>query len=65
MSEAQRRDFRERSLQILCIAGHAGLPQVSLPLATVDGLPVGLSLIAPRGADRALINFCGAIKDIA
>jgi amidase len=40
---------------MLCIAGLAGLPQVSMPLATLDGCPLGLSLIGSRGADRALV----------
>jgi amidase len=26
-----------------------------MPLATLDGCPLGLSLIGPRGTDRALI----------
>lgn len=39
----------------LCAQGGlAGHPQVSLPGATVDGLPVGLSIIGARGADAAL-----------
>ncbi len=46
---------------MLCIAGLAGLPQISLPLMTVDGCPVGLSLIGPPGRDRALIALAGAI----
>lgn len=53
--------FRERALAILCISGLSGLPQVSLPLATFDGCPLGLSLIGPRGSDRALIDLGVAI----
>lgn len=48
--------FRERSLAILCIAGLSGLPQVTMPLASLDGCPLGLSLIGPRGSDRALVD---------
>ncbi len=48
---------RERALCMLSIAGLAGLPQVNLPLAKIDGAPLGLSLIGPRGSDRALIAF--------
>ncbi|WP_119166787.1 amidase [Algihabitans albus] len=54
---ASLRDHRSRVLSLTCIAGLAGLPQVSLPLAQVQGCPLGLSLIAPRGADRALLAF--------
>ncbi|MBV9776668.1 MAG: amidase [Acetobacteraceae bacterium] len=34
-----------------------GLPEVTLPAAAVDGAPVGLSLIAAPGRDRALLAF--------
>ena len=47
--------YRERALSILCIAGLSGLPQVTMPLARLDGPPLGLSLIGPRGSDRALV----------
>jgi amidase len=53
--------FRARALSILCIAGLAGLPQISLPLATFEGCPLGLSLIAPAGRDRALISFAARL----
>ncbi|OYX89458.1 MAG: amidase, partial [Azorhizobium sp. 32-67-21] len=49
--------FRARSLELLCPAGHAGVPQISLPLATLDGCPLGLSAIAPRGKDEMLLAF--------
>jgi amidase len=49
--------YRERALSILCISGLSGLPQVTMPLASVDGMPLGLSLIGPRGSDRALIDL--------
>ena len=60
-SEARFEDFRARALSILCIAGLAGLPQISLPLATADGCPLGLSLIAPPGRDQALIAFAAKL----
>jgi amidase len=40
-----------------CIAGTTGTPQMNLPLANLDGLPIGLSLLAARGADELLIAF--------
>jgi amidase len=55
--------FRERALAILCISGLSGLPQVSLPLATFEGCPLGLSLIGPRGGDRALIDLAVSIAE--
>jgi amidase len=53
--------FRERALSILCISGLSGLPQVTMPLATLDGRPLGLSLIGPRGTDRALVELATKI----
>ena len=50
-------DTRERALHLLCIAGLAGLPQITLPLGTVDGAPFGLSLIGGRGTDVALVDL--------
>jgi amidase len=49
--------LRTRALPMLCIAGLARLPQVSLPLATLDGCPMGLSLIAARGNDTMLLEL--------
>jgi amidase len=33
--------YRERALSVLCIAGLSGLPQVTMPLAQLDGCPLG------------------------
>ncbi|MBO6784037.1 MAG: amidase, partial [Alphaproteobacteria bacterium] len=49
-------DFRNRTLNICCIAGLSGLPQVSMPLATVDGCPLGISLVAMPGHDETLLR---------
>ncbi|HUF81106.1 MAG TPA: amidase [Burkholderiales bacterium] len=49
--------LRSRALPMLCIAGLARLPQVSLPLATLAGCPLGLSLIAARGNDTMLFDL--------
>jgi amidase len=53
--------YRNRALSMLCSAGLAGLPQISLPLAELQGLPLGISLIAPAGRDRALIELARRI----
>ena len=46
---------RSRAQQLLCAAGLAGLPQVTLPWTQVDGAPVGLSLVGARGADQRVL----------
>jgi amidase len=48
-------EFREKTLALTCVASLCRLPQVSIPAATVEGCPIGLSLIAgPRGDQRLL-----------
>src|SRR5215471_18982732 len=53
--QEEMNDFRNRAMSLLCVAGLARLPQVSIPFATLDGCPLGLSLIAARGNDRLLL----------
>ncbi len=48
--------FYPRALTLTSIAGHAGLPQLTLPAGLVDGCPIGLSIIAPENHDRALLD---------
>jgi len=48
-------EFREKTLALTCVASLCRLPQVNIPATTVEGCPVGLSLIAgPRGDQRLL-----------
>lgn len=49
--------YRNRALTLLSLAGHAGLPQVTVPSRDASGLPVGLSVIGPKGSDRALVRL--------
>ena len=56
-SASARTTLRIRNSALTCIAGTTGGPQINLPLAEVDGLPVGLSLIGARGSDEMLIGF--------
>jgi amidase len=49
--------FRERAMGMLCISGLGRLPQVSLPLATLNGCPLGLSIVAARGNDEMLLEL--------
>lgn len=52
---------RMRTMAITCIAGLAGLPQVSIPLSAPDGLPLGVSLLGPAGSDLALIRLAAEL----
>jgi amidase len=53
--------LRSRVLALTCIAGTLGAPQLSVPLASVDGLPVGLSFIAAPGGDETLLALARAL----
>jgi amidase len=53
--------YRLRVMRITCVAGHGGVPQVSIPVGTVAGCPVGLSLVGWAGSDEALLDLAGAV----
>lgn len=53
--------FRAKALEMLSPAGHAGMPQISLPLGRVEGCPVGLSLVAARDQDETLLKLAEKI----
>lgn len=55
LATRQAGDFYARALSLTCLAGHAGRPQVTVPIATTPEGPVGLSLLGARDADLALI----------
>jgi amidase len=49
--------YRNRSIQMLCIAGLSGFPHLSMPLGHRQGAPLGLSLLGPAGCDRSLVEL--------
>ena len=59
--EAALDAYRANAIRLLCTAGLAGVPQVSMPLARRLGAPLGLSLIGPAGSDRSLVALAQAI----
>ena len=53
-------EFYRAALTLTSIAGHAGLPQLSLPVASIDGCPLGLSIIGSKDDDLPLLALgCG------
>jgi amidase len=56
--------LRPRLSILTCVAGTTGTPQINLPLAEVDGLPVGLSLLAAKGSDEMLIAFAREVANV-
>ena len=65
LSMPELQPIRDR---ITCLCAHGGLtgsPQVNLPGATVDGAPVGLSIVGGRGTDASLIAVAQAMEGIS
>ncbi|SDG02607.1 Asp-tRNAAsn/Glu-tRNAGln amidotransferase A subunit [Blastococcus aurantiacus] len=50
-------ELRNATMRLTCLAALAGLPAVSLPVRTGDGLPAGVCLVAAPGRDRALLDL--------
>jgi amidase len=51
-------DYYDRTMAVTAFAGVARLPEITLPLAQVDGIPVGLSLAAGHYQDEFLLDAC-------
>jgi amidase len=56
--------FRVRVMRLVCMASISGLPQVTIPVGTVDGAPVGLSLLGWRGSDEALLSLATTLAPL-
>ncbi|HZV21995.1 MAG TPA: amidase [Hyphomicrobiales bacterium] len=54
-------EYRNQAMRILCIAGLGGLPQISLPLANLNGLPLGVSVVGWKGADAELLRLAESL----
>ncbi|MBR0566102.1 amidase [Azoarcus sp. L1K30] len=63
--EAGLEDYRNNAIKLLCLAGLSGFPQLSMPLATRLGAPLGISLLGPAGSDRSLIAMAQKIASAA
>jgi amidase len=49
--------FRVRVMRLTCLAGLSGLPQVTLPVGSISGCPIGLSFIGWHGGDETLLDL--------
>jgi amidase len=62
-SQADQNAVRERTMGVTAIAGLAGLCEVTLPAGRSEGAPVGLSLVAGAGRDRALLALAAQVAE--
>ncbi len=53
--------YYPRTLSLTAIAGICRLPQISLPVMEIGTVPLGLSLISPRGRDAFLLRAAQTI----
>jgi amidase len=56
--------YYPRTLSLTSIAGIGRLPQVTLPLGNVGGVPVGLALLAGYGRDAFLLGVAGQVAGV-
>ena len=57
--------YRNRAVQLLCVSGLSGFPQISMPLGQRLGAPLGLSLLGPAGSDASLVRLAQRIVHTA
>jgi amidase len=50
-------EYRRQTLECTCLAGHAGLPQISVPGAIAAGFPTGLGILGWQSGDEALLDL--------
>ncbi|HEX7390523.1 MAG TPA: amidase family protein [Acidiphilium sp.] len=62
IAQADLAALRLRIIRAGIISTFAGLPELSIPVATVDGAPIGLSLVAGHGRDLALLDLAAALS---
>lgn len=53
--------YRYQAICLLSIAGLGGLPEISLPMAELDGYPLGLSIVGAKGTDRQLLELAAQL----
>jgi amidase len=49
--------YRKQCFQLLSISGLCGTPQINIPIAKINGAPIGISLIGAQGSDMDLLHI--------
>ncbi len=54
-------DYIPRAMGVNAISSLSRAPQITIPVAEANGVPIGLSFVAGYGQDMMLINFCNQL----
>lgn len=57
LSVEKMEQYRTKTMQLTCISGLAGFPQVTIPVVKENGIPIGLSFIANQNQDLKLLKW--------
>jgi amidase len=63
-SSDELESFRVRVMRLVCMGSISGLPQVSIPVGTVGGAPIGLSFLGWHGGDEALLELATTVAPL-
>lgn len=55
-------DYIPRAMGVNAISGLSQTPQITIPIAEVHGVPIGVSFVAGYGQDMILVNFCNELQ---
>ena len=54
-------NYRIRTMRMVCAASISGLPQVTVPVGSIRGAPVGLSFLGWRNSDEELLYLARSL----
>ncbi|WP_375461245.1 amidase [uncultured Enterovirga sp.] len=60
-SEDELESYRNKAINMLCLSGLSGVPQITMPLASRLGAPLGISIVGPAGSDLSLVRLATRI----
>jgi amidase len=60
-ADRYRNEYLQRTVSLCSIASLCRMPQVTIPVASVDKVPIGLSLLARHDNDMAVLGAVGVV----
>ena len=53
--------YRNNALNLLCLSGLSGTPQITMPLCRRHSAPLGISILGPQGSDLSLAKLAAEL----